>query len=121
NSMYTMTGVKDGNIPVAINKELFPLTHNSVRMIAGNELYQSNVSTIEKKSVILEVDEFNKVTIKPYKDITIVQLNNDPSYPNEFKVEEAFGRKTNVFLLSYEYTIDGVTTTMKERVELAVN
>ncbi len=120
NSMYTMTGIKDGNIPVAINKELFPLTHNSVRMIAGNELYESKVSEIEKKSVVLEVDEFNKVTIKPYKDIAIVQLNNDPLYPNIFKVEEAFGRKTNVFLLSYEYTIDGVTMTMKERVELQI-
>ncbi|WP_257667718.1 BT_3044 domain-containing protein [Parapedobacter tibetensis] len=119
-SRYTMTGIKDGNIPVAANKELFPLTHNSVRMIAGNELYESKVSEIEKKSVILEVDEFNEVTIKPYKEIAIVQLNNDPLYPNIFRVEEAFGRRTNVFLLSYEYTIDGATTVMKERVELQI-
>src|SRR3546814_488164 len=120
NSMYTMTGIKDGNIPVAANKELFPLTHNRVRMVAGNELYESTVASIEKKGVVLEVDEFNNVTIKPYKDIEITQLNNDPAYPNIFKVEEAFGRETNVFLLSYEYTIDGVTMTMKERVELQV-
>ncbi|MEC3879718.1 BT_3044 domain-containing protein [Parapedobacter sp. 10938] len=120
NSMYTMTGIKDGNIPVAANKELFPLTHNSVRMVVGNELYESTVAAIEKKGVVLEVDDFNNVTIKPYKDIEITQLNNDPAYPNIFKVEEAFGRETNVFLLSYEYTIDGVTMTMKERVELQV-
>lgn len=119
-SRYTMTGVRDGEIPVAANKELFPLTYNTVRMIAGNELYEAKVSEIDKKSVVLEVDEFDKVTIKPYKDIQIVQLNNDPLYPNVFRVEETFGRKTNVFLLSYEYTIDGVTTVMKERVELQI-
>ncbi|HLQ99117.1 MAG TPA: DUF4361 domain-containing protein [Sphingobacterium sp.] len=120
NSMYTMTGIKDGDVPVAANKELFPLTHNSVRMIAGNELYESKVSEIEKKSIILEVDELNKVMIKPYKDIEVVQLDNDPKYPNTFTVEETFGRKTNIFLLSYEYTVDGVTSVVKERVEMQV-
>ncbi len=120
NSRYTMTGIKDGEIPVAANKQLFPLTYNSVRMVAGNELYESKVAEINKKSVILEVDEFNKVTIKPYKDIEIVQLDNDPKYPNVFLVEEAFGRKTNVFLLSYEYTLDGITQVIKERVEMQI-
>jgi hypothetical protein len=60
------------------------------------------------------------VTIRPYKDIALVQLNNDPAYPNKFKVEEAFGMRTNVFLLSYQYTIGNVTTVMKERVEMQV-
>src|SRR5690606_25795793 len=120
NSMYTMTGTKDGDIPVAANKTLFPLTYNRVRMIAGNEIFQSTVSEIDKKSIILEVDESNKVMIKPYKDIEVVQLDNDPKYPNVFQIEESFGRKTNVFLLSYAYTLDGITQIMKERVEMQV-
>jgi hypothetical protein len=120
NSLYTMTGIKDDVIPVAANKKLFPLTHNSVRMIAGNELYVSKTADIEKTSLILEIDEYNNVSIKPYKNIQVIQLANDPKYPNIFKVEESYGRRTNVFLLSYVYSIDGGVTyyKMKERVEL---
>jgi len=120
NSLYTMTGTKDDVIPVAANKKLFPLTYNSVRMIAGNEIFQSKIEDINKKSIILEVDEFNKVTIKPYKDIKVDQLGNDPRYPNIFQVEESFGKKTNVFLISYQYSIDGGITysKMRERVEM---
>ncbi|MBE8722273.1 BT_3044 domain-containing protein [Sphingobacterium pedocola] len=119
NSMYSMVGLANG-LATAANKQLFPLTSNSVRMIAGNETYVSKEVDLAKTSLILEMDEFNNITIKPYKDLQIVQLNNDPAYPNVFKVEEAFGIRTNVFLLSYEYTIGGVTNIMKERVEMQV-
>ncbi|MEI2271602.1 DUF1735 domain-containing protein [Sphingobacterium sp. ML3W] len=119
NSMYAMVGFANG-LSTAANKQLFPLTRNSVRMVAGNETFVSKVPNIEKNCLILEMDEFNNVTIRPYKDIALVQLNNDPSYPNKFKVEEAFGMRTNVFLLSYQYTIGNVTTVMKERVEMPV-
>jgi len=119
NSVYTMTGLINDMVSAA-NKQLFPLTHNSVRMIAGNETFESTEESIAKKSIILEVDEDKKVKIKPYKDIQVVQLDNDPQYPNIFRVEEAFGRRTNVFLLKYEYTIDGVTNVMQERVELQI-
>ncbi|SFC48344.1 protein of unknown function [Parapedobacter composti] len=119
NSFYTMTGLVN-EMATAANKQLFPLTHNSVRMIAGNETYQSTEASIAKTAIILEVDEENRVSIKPYGNIQVTQLNNDPMYPNIFRVEEAFGRRTNVFLLSYEYTIDGATKIMKERVELQI-
>lgn len=119
NSMYSMVGLANG-LATAANKQLFPLTSNSVRMIAGNETYVSKEVDLAKTSLILEMDEFNNITIKPYKDLQIVQLNNDPAYPNVFKVEEAFGIRTNVFLLSYQYTIGGVTNIMKERVEMQV-
>ena len=119
NSFYTMTGLMD-DMATAANKELFPLSHNSVRMIAGNESYQSNEASIARSSIILEVAENNQVLIKPYKDIQVNQIMNDPLYPNIFKLEEAYGRKTNVFLLCYEYTIGGVTKLMKERVEMQI-
>lgn len=119
NSMYSMLGFMNG-LATAANKQLFPLTRNSVRMIAGNETYVSREVDLAKTSLILEMDESNHVTIKPYKDLQIVQLDNDPAYPNVFKVEDAFGIRTNVFLLSYQYTIGGVTNIMKERVEMQV-
>lgn len=121
-SMYMMTGVKDDVIPVAANKKLFPLTHNSVRLTAGNELFEPKLANIDKNSMILEIDDSNRVTIKPYKTIHVVQLDNDPKYPNIFQVEESFGKKTNVFLISYQYSVDGGKTysKMKERVEMQV-
>lgn len=119
NSFYTMIGMVDGMVTAA-NKELFPLTRNSVRMIAGNETFVSTVSALEKNSVILEVAEDNSVTIKPYGTIQVSQLDDDPKYPNKFVVEEAYGQKTNIFLLSYTYTIGKVTKVMKERVEMQV-
>jgi hypothetical protein len=118
-SYYTMTGTM-GGMATAANKKLFPLTHNSVRMTAGNEIFQSEVAAIAKTSVILEIDDNNKVTIKPYKDIKVTQLDNDPMFPNTFKVEQGFGKRTNVFLLSYQYTIGNTTKVMKERVEMQV-
>lgn len=118
-SLYTMTGMVDGMVTAA-NKQLFPLSYNSVRMIAGNETFVSTVEALEKNSIILEVSEDNSVTIKPYGLIQVTQLDDDLKYPNVFMVEEAFGQKTNVFLLSYEYTIGTVTKIMQERVEMQV-
>lgn len=119
NSLYTMTGMKN-QMATAANKQLFPLTHNSVRMVAGNETFQSSEATIARNSIILEVDEQNNVTIKPYKDIQVRQIDGDPMYPNVFRLEESYGRRTNVFLLSYEYVWGNETHVMQERVEMQV-
>lgn len=118
-SLYTMMGLVDG-MATSANKELFPLTYNSVRMIAGNETFEPKEELIYQKSIILEMDGDNNVTIKPYGSILVNQLDGDPKYPNVFMVEESFGMKTNVFLLSYEYTLGGVTKVMQERVEMQV-
>ena len=118
-SFYAMTGLANEMV-TAGNKKLFPLTRNSVRTIAGTESFKSTVTDINKTSIILEVNDDNTVVIKPYKDIQVNQLNDDPNYPNTFTVEESFGRTRNVFLLSYEYTIGGTTRVMKERLELQI-
>jgi hypothetical protein len=64
------------------------------------------------------VDKDNKVTIKPYGTLEVEQLDNDPKYPNVFFVEDNYGQKVNVFLLSYKYTIGKETKVMKERLEM---
>lgn len=89
-------------------------------MIAGNETFVSSMAALESTSIILEVAEDNRVTIKPYGTLPVTQMNDDSKYPNVFMVEEAYGQKTNVFLLSYSYTIGTATKVMKERVELQV-
>ncbi|MCE4565933.1 DUF4361 domain-containing protein [Maribellus sp. CM-23] len=119
NSLYTMTGMINGMVTAA-NKELFPLSYNSVRMVAGNETFVSKEAAIKETSIILEVAEDNSVTIKPYGSIQVTQLDDDDKYPNVFMVEDYYGQKTNVFLLAYEYTIGSVTKVMKERVEMQI-
>ncbi|TKC04856.1 BT_3044 domain-containing protein [Pedobacter frigoris] len=120
NTFYSMTGLANDMV-TAGNKKLFPLTGNSVRVIAGTESFESNVTHINKNSIVLEVGADNKITIKPYKDIVLKQLDGDTRYPNVFRVEESFGRKFNVFLLSYEYVVNGTTRRMQEELRIEIN
>lgn len=120
NVFYAMTGLVNGMV-TAGNKKLFPLTHNSVRLVAGTETFQSNVDHIEKTSIILEVGADNQVIIKPYKDLVVTQLEGDSKYPNVFRIEESFGRSYKVFLLSYEYTMNGVKRHMQEELRLEIS
>lgn len=119
NSFYSMSGMANGMV-TAGNKKLFPLSKNTVRVIAGNETFSSTEKSINEKSIILEINEDNSVTIKPYKDINVKMIDGDSSYPNSFEIEESYGRVINVFLLSYEYTIGNKTVLMKERLEMQV-
>lgn len=119
NTFYSMTGLVNDMV-TAGNKKLFPLSGNSVRVIAGTESFESKVDHINKTSIVLEVGTDNRVTIKPYKDIMLRQLDSNERYPNVFKIEESFGRKFNVFLLSYEYTIDGTTKLMQEELRIEI-
>lgn len=116
---YSMTGLVDSMV-TASNKEMFPLSGNSSRIIAGTESFERNEESIFKTSIILQVNDDNSVTIKPYGDIQVEQIDGDHNYPNTFSLEETYGRKFNVFLLSYSYTIGDTTHLMKERLEIQV-
>jgi hypothetical protein len=119
NTFYSMTGLVDDMV-TAGNKKLFPLTRNSVRVIAGTESFESKADHINKTSIVLEVGDDNNVKIKPYKDLKVVQVDGDSRYPNVFKVEESFGRKFNIFLLSYNYDINGIVRHMQEELRIEV-
>ncbi len=119
NSYYTMSGLQNGAI-TAGSKQLYPLTKNSVRVIAGTESFANNINSIANTSMILEIGSDNSVTIKPYKNINIIQLDGDSRYPNTFQVEEIFGRKFNVFLLSYQYKVGNTTRVMQEELRMEI-
>lgn len=118
-NFYSMSGMLDSMV-TAGNKEMFPLSRTTSRIIAGNESFESNEDDIYKTSITLQVNEGGSVTIKPYGDIQVRQINDDPNYPNTFELQEIFGRKFNVFLLCYEYTIGETTHLMQERLEIQV-
>lgn len=118
-SFYSMTGLQNGAITAA-SKQLFPLTQHSVRVIAGTESFASNETSIANTSMVLDIASDNKITIKPYKNLKITQVDGNDRYPNTFHVEEFFGRKFNVFLLSYNYTIGNTTVEMQEELRMEV-
>lgn len=119
NSFYSMTGLQDGAI-TAGSKKLFPISKNSVRVTAGIESFASNEQSIAKTSMILEVGPDNKVTIKPYKNLVVHQIDNDSRYPNKFTIEESYGRKFNVFTLCYDYQIGNITKRMHEELRMEI-
>lgn len=119
NSNYSMTGLQNGAI-TAGTKQMFPLSKNRVRVVAGIESFVSKVADIANTSMILEVDDSGKVNILPYKNINITQVDGNTRYPNTFKVEESFGRKFNVFSLCYEYTIGKNKILMEEELRMEV-
>lgn len=119
NSFYSMIGLQNGAITAA-SKQLFPLTANSVRVIAGTEAFANNEASIANTALILEVDTENKVTIKPFKNLQVTQVDGNHRYPNTFHVEEAFGRKFNVFLLSYTYIKGNEIYEMQEELRMEV-
>jgi hypothetical protein len=119
NSFYSMTGLLNGAITAA-SKQLYPISKNSVRVIAGVESFVSNEENIAKTAILLEIDADNKVTIKPYKNLQVEQIDGNARFPNTFHIEESFGRKFNVFLLSYRYILNNEIWEMQEELRMEV-
>ncbi len=100
------------------SKIMAPLNKNQVRIIAGNETYESDVAVFNKAAMILQMADDNKVTILPYKNLEVTQVNGDPNFPNIFKIEDDGFKTYKTFLLRYNYTMDGTVYEMKEELRL---
>ncbi|MGH2622231.1 MAG: BT_3044 domain-containing protein [Sphingobacterium sp.] len=103
------------------SKIMHPITKNSVRIMAGNEAYVSDVNEFNKFAIVLSVAEDNRVTISPYKNIEVTQINGDSDFPNIFKIEDDGFKTYKTFLLRYNYVSDGVVIEMKEELRLEFN
>lgn len=119
---YTLRGFRkqEGSSEVMVPgvKVMHPLTKNKVRIMAGTEIFEADRMVFNKSAITLEVSDNNKVTIAPYKDIKIEQINGDKDFPNTFKIEDDGFKTYKTFLLRYNYTIDGATYEMKEELRL---
>jgi hypothetical protein len=118
-STYNMKGKLDGDNTIGV-KRMFPLTHNSVRIMAGTETFEANVDVINKWSITLEIADDGYVTVKPFKSssIQIEQIDDDPDYPNTFFIEDDGFRTFKSFLLHYKYKVEGSNTVHEVREEL---
>lgn len=124
---YSMKGkLDDGN--VLGSKRMFPLTRNSVRIMAGNAPDAAAASSdidmavINKWSIILEIADDGHISIKPFKNnsIEVEQIDGDTDYPNKFFIEDDGFRTFKSFLLYYKYKVDGDNSVheMKEELRL---
>ena len=105
---YTMSGLRYENgstTPISVpgTKALYPITAKTVRTMAGNETFDSKVSNLDLFAICLDIAEDGKVTIRPYKDIMIEQLDGDTDYPNKYFLEKTDYYTYHNFLLHYKY------------------
>lgn len=98
---------------------------NSVRIMPGNETFKSDKHTLEALAMILEVEDTDndvkKVTIKPYRDLAVTQIDGDKDYPNIYSIIDDGFTVYKTFLLHYYYTVGTTTYEMKEELRIKYN
>lgn len=99
-------------------KIMHPISEREVRIMAGNETFSSDIEAFNRSAIILRIEEDNGVTIQPYKDIEIRQIDGDDEYPNIFFIEDDGFKTYKTFLLHYYFTIGDETYEMKEELRL---
>lgn len=100
------------------NKVMHPITTNSIRVMAGNEAYLSDISTFNRAAIVVTIGTDNKVTIKPYRNLVVTQVNGDPDFPNIFRIENDGFKTYKTFLLRYNYVSGGTVVEFKEELRL---
>jgi hypothetical protein len=132
-TQYNLRGKYD-DVPLMIQKQVFPIAKEVVRIVAGNITLESTASAtfIGQTSLLLWIDEdTKKVSITSYKTpeqggITVTEIADDdpdydPDYPNIFRIDDDGYNTYKTFLLNYKYVYQGVTHTMKEELRLEFN
>lgn len=102
-------------------KIMHPLTKNQVRIMAGNETFVSNINVFNKSAMVLTIQDDNSITISPYKNLEVWQVDGDPDFPNIFKIEDDGYKKYKTFLLRYNFKQNGTTLEIKEELRLEYN
>jgi hypothetical protein len=114
---YSYRGTRNGANFMG-NKQIFPVSGNSVRTMAGDVLFESKVGVINGGAMLLTVDKDNKVRITPWKDLDITQIDDDENYPNTFHIENDGYNTYKTFLLRYDYVYGGTSYSIKEELRL---
>ena len=114
------SGSTGNPVQVFGTKRLFPLTPTRVRLLAGTELNDTfDENVYNWYSIVLNIGDDNRITIEPYKNLAITQLNGDPEYPNIVMLEDDGFKTYKTFLLYYSYKAsDGGTYDIKEELRL---
>lgn len=100
-------------------KVMHPISKNEVRIIAGNEKYEPDEEVFRSSAIVLEIGDDNRLTITPFADIQVKQINGDKDFPNIFKIENDGFYTYKTFLLKYEYKgADNTVYEIKEELRM---
>jgi hypothetical protein len=115
---YSLRGILN-SVQVPGTKPMHPISKNRVRIMAGTIPFQSNTATINQSAILLEIDDAGKVHISSYKNMEVEQIDDDPDYPNTFRIEkDDYGKQFKTFLLRYDYKVGSAVNQMKEELRL---
>lgn len=103
----TVLGEDGNNTAVSTSKLVRPLGKSSVRLYAGSQTQTVSTATVEdikKYSIILTVDENNRVQITPYGTIQVEQLDGGDEW-NKYEESKTYADTKVVkrFYLHYRY------------------
>lgn len=100
-------------------KIMHPISKNQVRIMAGNEEYEADTKVYNKFAIILTVEENNRVTISPYKNIEVTQIDDgDDFYSNTFFMDDTEYGSFKTFRLKYQYKSGEKTYEIREELRL---
>jgi hypothetical protein len=114
---YTLRGTRN-EVNVMGVKQMHPISKNSVRIMAGIDAFQADIKTINNTCIVLTVGNDNKISISPVKDVEVEQIDDDPDFPNIFRIDDDGYNIYKTFLLSYKYKVGNTTYTMKEELRI---
>jgi hypothetical protein len=114
---YTLRGTRDG-VNVMGVKRMHPISGNSVRIMAGTDPFQSDISVINNTCILLTIGNDNRISISPFKNVEAEQVDGDLDFPNIFKIEDDGYNIYKTFLLSYKYKSGTTIYTMKEELRI---
>ncbi len=122
-SQYAMSALRYENgdtiaVSVPGTKALYPISARRIRTMAGNETFDNERGNLDLLAIYLDVAADGKVTISPYKDIDVTQLDGDVDYPNTYFLEKTGYNKFHNFLLHYRYTSGSNSYEIKEELRL---
>jgi len=114
------TGSSGNPVQVFGTKRMFPLTPTKVRLLAGTELNDNaNENVFKWYSMVLNIGNDNNITIEPYKDLVIKQINGNADYPNKVFLENDGFKTYKTFMLYYTYkAANGTSYDIKEELRL---
>jgi hypothetical protein len=114
---YSFRGKRNG-VNIMKSKEVFPVGGNSIRIMAGDITFETKTDVINAGSVLLTVDENNKVRIESWKGLNVTQIDGDPDYPNTFSIYDDGYKTYKTFLLRYDYVYNNENVSIQEELRL---
>lgn len=125
-SVYNMMTLRtEGTVTLRMpgTKAIYPVSSTTVRTMAANEDFGGDLSKLEKFGIYIDIAEDGQLTLRPYRDIELVQVNKgdegyDADYPNKYFLDSTEYSSYHTFLLHYKYKSGSTWYDVKEELRM---